>query len=216
MRLLMGLLVFSVAAIAAFPAWAQDDQKISGPLAQKYKKRKAEIALVDKNKDGMMQLSEYMKGWDRRFKAADTDGDLVLSRKEIKAYAPIYAGQRANVYGKLNARHVESKFEKQMTAKIDYNRDKKVEPAELIKYLEKRFKKMDRRNKDGNLTYKEFRTFTVPAKNPNRKKKKESETSVQYCPRCDAPGELIAPPPAQLDGDAIIGLVKDGIKLLAF
>ncbi|MGH6763601.1 MAG: EF-hand domain-containing protein [Phyllobacterium sp.] len=101
--------------------------------------RRGPLARFDTNKDGAIELEEFVVT--ERLKTADTNGDGTLSQDEIEAMA---------------LKRIVEREARKMTSRLDIDGDGTVTIAEVEKHKAKRFALMDR-NDDGKLDRGEFR-----------------------------------------------------------
>lgn len=153
-------LIFTL-VFSAFPAFAQSQTQTSPartlpPSLQKlYDQRKADMAAMDTNGDGVLSPDELAAATESKFDAADTNKDGVISPEEQAATVGNFKQAQQETYGAQTnnkAVQLQNRFDA-----ADANKDGTVSKAEYEAYYSDRYKKFDK-NADGTLDLKEYQT----------------------------------------------------------
>ena len=157
MRKIKTFLLLTVVAVGLLPlssVQAKDKGDTSASLQRKYDRRYAEMKPLDKNQDGLLQVSELQQKPKRDFKAADADNNKILSKQELQDVLDAFSSE---TYG---SEYFAERYAKKLANRYrnaDKNHDKALSWAEYNKYFTKRRSKFDR-DEDGIVTAKEYRT----------------------------------------------------------
>lgn len=146
------------------PGATTPSRAVPPSLQKLYDRRKAEMDVLDTNKDGVLSPEELAAGTKTKFDAADANKDGVITEAERKAAIGAFKQTQQKVYGGQTANkavQLENRYEA-----ADANKDGTVSKAEYDAYYGARYEKLDK-NKDGKIDLKEYQTDTE-----NRRKRR--------------------------------------------
>lgn len=161
MRFLISVFLIFTLVFFTFPAFAQSQAQttpsrtIPPSLQKLYDQRKADIATMDTNGDGVLSPDELAAATQSKFDAADTNKDGVISPEEQAATVGAFKQTQQKTYGAQTnnkAVQLQNRFDA-----ADANKDGTVSKAEYEAYYSDRYKKFDK-NADGTLDLKEYQT----------------------------------------------------------
>lgn len=147
--------LFLIVAIFAFPAFAQEEVKVPEYQQERYDIRKAEIAKLDLNRDGFLDVKELNANMAVQFRAADKDADGFISPEESSGFIESFKEQQSELYGDKTKARSQSLGNRLTMA--DVNKDDKISWPEYSEYFGRRYKVFDR-NGDGKIDALEYRT----------------------------------------------------------
>lgn len=123
---------------------------------KKLDKRLQEMKTLDLNNDGILQASELQRAASKKFEAADTNKDGVISPTEAAASTAQFSQQQEEAYGKAAGKQ-ETVRVKNRLKNADANRDGQVSKEEYESFMNERQTLFDR-DGDGIITEDEYRT----------------------------------------------------------
>lgn len=138
---------------------------------KKLDKRLLEMKTLDLNKDSILQSSELQGAAAKKFEAADTNKDGVISPEEAAASLAQFSAQQEEAYGKA-AVNQESVRLKNRLKNADANRDGQVSKEEYETFMNERQSLFDR-DGDGIITEEEYRTDGEKLPSTYRKNKRD-------------------------------------------
>ncbi len=128
---------------------AANDQK-------KLDKRLQEMKTLDLNNDGILQASELQGAATKKFEAADTNKDGVISPEEAAASMEQFSKQQEEAYGKARGKQEAVRVNNRLK-NADTNRDGQISKEEYETFMNERQSLFDR-DGDGIITEEEYRT----------------------------------------------------------
>lgn len=147
------LILTAMLTLITAPCWGDED--IPTNIQRKYDRRLEEMKLLDKNKDGVLQAKELQGSVEKKFDAADTNKDGVISEQEKAVALGAFKNQKQETYGNTvdkNVKRLENRYNN-----ADSNEDGQVSKQEYDTYFGGRYQNYDR-DGDGVITEKEYRT----------------------------------------------------------
>lgn len=168
------LLLGSVIGLCFFipsPAPAQStaappsSRTVPPSLKKLYDQRQAEMAILDKNGDGVLSPEELAAGTQMKFEAADANKDGIVTQAERDASIGAFKQTHQEKYGAQTANkavQLQNRFEA-----ADTNKDGQVSKQEYDAYYGQRYQKLDK-NKDGKLDLREYQTDTENSRRRRR------------------------------------------------
>ena len=147
------LFLSTALTLIAIPCWAEEG--VPANIQRKYDRRLEEMKLLDKNKDGVLQVEELQGNVEKKFDTTDTNKDGVISAEEREAAIGSFKSKGQETYGNTTdkkAKRLENRYNN-----ADVNEDGQVSKQEYDAYFGGRYQNFDR-DGDGEITEKEYRT----------------------------------------------------------
>ena len=123
---------------------------------RKLDKRLQEMKTLDLNNDGILQASELQGAATKKFEAADTNKDGVISPEEVAASLSQFSQEQEDSYGKATVKQEANRLKNRLKT-ADTNRDGQVSKEEYEAFMNERQSLFDR-DGDGIITEDEYRT----------------------------------------------------------
>ncbi|MBI1327389.1 MAG: hypothetical protein GC136_07060 [Alphaproteobacteria bacterium] len=135
--------------LLASPAFAAGKENVQTSRAQ-------QVTEYDADGDGYLQVEELQNSWLKKFKAADLDGNGVVTRDEKNAAVEKFESESTEIYGR-NAKNRAQRVKKlYRVMDEDGNRDGETSWLEYKAIMLKRQELFDR-NGDGKISPQEYR-----------------------------------------------------------